>query len=165
MNDYVRQHLLLCALVLFFPVDGKTARTLDCRKPNEYRLVVVENPSRKKDSDPVTPEDVNIVVGDDVVSKIELAKESEAKNFALDSIKKDKAGFEIKVDWGGGIYHYEVQFYFRCKRNDFYLYRVKKVSYSTTNPDSGSFLDRQKTKVLRIQPNLPVTKFVMTRYL
>jgi len=171
MSDYVGQRRitmscsLLCALLLLFPVDGESARTLDCHKPNEYRLVVVENPSRKKVSDPVTPEDVNIVVGDNVIAKIELPKESEAKNFLLDSMEKGKAGFEIKVNWGGGVYHYEVEFNFRCKGNGFFLYSVKKVSYSTRNPDSGSFLDRQKTKVLRIQPTLPVTKFVMTRYL
>lgn len=105
------------------------------------------------------------MVGDNVIAKFALPKESEAKNFLVDSMEKDKAGFEIKVNWGGGVYHYEAQFNFRCKGNNFFLYSVKKVSYSTTNPDSGNFLDRQKTKVLRIQPNLPVTKFVMTRYL
>jgi hypothetical protein len=148
-----------------FVIEEKTAKTLDCRRANEYRFEMVDNPGRQKDSEPVSPEDVNIVVGDEVISKIELPKESEAKNFLLDSIEKDNVGFEIKVNWGGGIYHYEVQFNFRCKKNHFYLYRVKKVSLSTTNPDSGNFLDKRKIKVTKIEPNLPIEKFVMTKFL
>jgi len=146
-------------------VDEKTARTLDCRNANEYRLVVVENPNRKKDSDPVVPRDLNIVVGDEVISKIELPRESEAKNFSLNAAEKTETGFETKVEWGGGLYHYEIQFNFRCKENNFYLYEVKKVSFSTTNPDSGNFLDKQESKVTKIEPNLPIEKFVMTQYL
>ena len=145
--------------------NAKTAKTFDCRNANEYRLVVVENPTRKNDSDPVIPKDLNIVVGDEVISKIELPKESEVKNFSLGSIKKDKAGFELKVDWGGGVFHYEIQFNFRCKQNNFYLYRVSKVSLSTTNPDSGNFLDKKDSKVTKIAPNLPIERFVMTDYL
>lgn len=146
-------------------VDAKTARTSNCRNPNEYRFVVVENPNRKNDSDPVIPQDLNIVVGDEVISKIELPKESQAKNFSLNSTEKDRVGFKIKVDWGSGLHHYEIQFNFRCKENNFYLYRVTKVSLSTTNPDSGNFLDRKKSKVTQIKPNLPIEKFVMTDYL
>ncbi|HEV8370420.1 MAG TPA: hypothetical protein VGQ39_20890 [Pyrinomonadaceae bacterium] len=146
-------------------VDEKTARTLDCRNANEYRLVVDENPNRKKDSDPVIPKDLNIVVGDEVISKIELPKESEAKNFSLNSVEKSERGFDIKVDWGGGLDHYEIQFNFTCKENNFYLYEVKKISSSTTNPDSGNFLDKKESKVTKIEPNLPIEKFVMTQYL
>lgn len=146
-------------------VDEKTARAFDCRKANECRFVVVENPNRKNDSDPVIPKDLNIVFGDEVISKIELPKESEVKNFSLNSIEKTKAGFELKVDWGGGLYHYEIQFNFRCKKNSFYLYRVKKVSFSTTNPDSGNFLDKKESKVTKIEPNLPIKEFVMADHL
>ena len=146
-------------------VDEKAARTLDCRNAKEYSFVVVQNPTRKNDSDPVIPEDVNIVVGDDVVSKIELPKESEVKNFSLNSTEKTNAGFGMRVDWGGGVYHYEIQFNFRCKENNFYLYKVKKVSFSTRNPDSGNFLDKKESKVTKIEPNLPIEKFVMTDYL
>jgi len=142
-----------------------TAKTFTCRNANDYQLTVVPNPNRKKPSDPSDPRDLNIVVGHEAISKIELPKESEAKNFSLDSIKKTKVGFEIKVDWGGGVYHYEIQFNFRCRGNKFYLYRIKHVSLSTTNPDSGSFLDKSQTKVTRIEPNLPIEKFVMTKYL
>ncbi len=146
-------------------VDEKTARTLDCRNPNDYRLVVVENPNQKKDSDPVIPQDLNILVGDMVISKIELPKESEAKNFSLNAAEKTETGFETKVEWGGGLYHYEIQFNFTCKDNNFYLYEVKKVSFSTTNPGSGNFLDKKESKVISIEPNLPIEKFVMTQYL
>ena len=146
-------------------VDYKTVKTFDCRNANEYRFVVVENPNRKKDSDSGVPEDLNIVLGDEAIAKIELPKESEAKNFSFNSVEKTKAGFEIKVDWGSGLHHYEIQFNFRCKVNNFYLYKVKKDSFSTTNPDSGNFLDKKETRVTKINPNLPIERFVMTEYL
>ena len=145
--------------------DEKIARTYDCRKANEYWFDVVGNPNRKNDSDPVIPKDLNIVVGDQVISKIELPKESEAKNFSLNSVKKTGTGFELKVDWGGGLDHREIQFNFRCKENNFYLYEVRKESYSTTNPDSGNFLDKKESKVTKIEPNLPIEELVMTDYL
>ena len=143
-------------------VDEKTARTFDCRNANEYRFVVVENPNRKKDFDPAIPRDLNILVGDEVISKIELPKEGEVKNFSLHAIKKNRFGFEVRVDWGGGLNHYYIQFNFRCKENTFYLYRVKKISFLTRKPDRG-FWDTKKIKVTR--PNLPIEKFVMTSFL
>ena len=147
-------------------VDKKAARSLDCRNAHEYSFVVVENPNRKSDSDPLIPKDLNIVVGDDVVVRIELPRvDSEVKNFSLNSVEKTKAGFEMRVDWGGGLFHYEIQFKFRCKENNFYLYEVKKKSFSTTNPDSGNFLDKKESKVTKIEPNLPIEKFVMADYL
>jgi len=146
-------------------VDVKTARALDCRKANDYSFVVVQNPKRKKDSDSVIPTDLNIVGGDEIISKIELPKESEVKNFSLNSIQKNKAGFQIKVDWGGGLSHYEVQFKFRCEENNFYLYQVTKESFFTTKPDSGNFLDKRETKETKIAPSLPIEKFLMIKYL
>jgi hypothetical protein len=147
-------------------VDEKTARTLDCRNAIGYSFVVVENPNRKNDSDPLIPKDLNIVVGDEVISRIELPKvDSEVKNFSLNSVERIETGFEMKVEWGGGLYHYEIQFDFRCKGNNFYLYRVKKESFSTTNPDSGNYLDKRETKETKIEPNLPIEKFAMKDYL
>ena len=145
--------------------DVKATGILDCGNANEYRLVVVDNPNRQKDSDPVVPEDLHIVIGDEVISKIEFPKESEAKNFSLNAVEKTETGFEIKVDWCGGVDHYEIQFNFICKENNFYLYEVTKESFSTSNPESGNFLDKKESKVTKIEPNLPIEKFVMTAYL
>ena len=139
-------------------VDGRITRALDCNKPSEYSFLVVANPKRKDDKD------LNIVVGDEVIARIELPN-SRVNNFSLDSVEKTKAGFEVKVDWGGGVYHYEIQFNFRCKGKNFYLYKVRRASFSTKNRDSGNFLDIKRTKVIRIDPNLPIEKFVMDDYL
>ena len=144
----VSRNYKYAAVVLFCLIAVCSAK-VDCRRGNEYRFDVVEK-------------DLNILVGDEVVSKIKLPKEAEVKNFSLDSVEKTKLGFRIKTDWGGSLYHYEVQFDFRCKANSFYLYRVKKVSLLTTNPDRG-FWDKTKTKIRK--PNLPIEKFVMTDYL
>lgn len=141
----VSRNYKYAAVVLFFLTAVCSAK-VDCRN---YRFDVVEK-------------DLNILVGDEVVSRIKLPKEGEVKNFSLDSVEKTKLGFQIKTNWGGSLYHYEVQFDFRCKANGFYLYRVKKVSLLTTNPDRG-FWDKTKTKISK--PNLPIEKFVMTDYL
>ena len=146
-------------------VEEQAGRTLDCRNAHKYSFVVVANPKRKNDSDPLIPKDLNIVIGDEVISKIELPTADSVKNFSLNSIKKKKGGFEIKVDWGGGLHHYEIQFDFKCKKTGFYLYEVRKDSFSTSNPDSGNFLDKKETKVTKIEPNLPIEKFLMTDYL
>ena len=140
--------------------------TLDCNDRNGYSFVVVENPNRKANADPVIPKDLNIVVSDKIIAKIELPKaDSEVKNFSLNSVERTKEGFEVKVEWGGGLYHYEIQFDFRCKENNFYLYRVKNEDFSTTNPDSGNFWDKKETEETKIEPNLPIEKFVMNDYL
>jgi hypothetical protein len=145
--------------------DKRITGALDCNRLSVYRFIVVENPKRKGDTDPLIPKDLNVVVGDEVMATIELPKESEVKNFSLNSVEKTKDGFEVRVDWGGGIYHYEIQYNFRCKEDHFYLYKVRKESFSTKNPDSGVSLDIKRTKVIKIEPNLPIEKFVMTDYL
>jgi hypothetical protein len=143
----------------------RSTKTFDCSNSNEYSFVVVENPNRKNE-ELFMPKDLNIVIGEEAIRKIELPiADAEAKNFSLDSVEKTKAGFEIKVEWGGGKYHYEIQFNFRCKENNFYLYKVKNENFSTTNPDSGNFWDKKETKVTKIEPNLPIEKFIMLDYL
>lgn len=145
--------------------DEKTPRTFDCSNANEYKFVEAEGTNPKEASGPVTTRDLNIVVGDEVIAKIKVPTGDSVKNFSLNSTKQTKDGFEIKTDWGGNLDHYEIQFDFKCKEKNFYLYRVQKVSFSTTHPDSGTFWDRKKTKVTRLEPNLPIEKFVMTDYL
>lgn len=146
-------------------VDEKPARTFDCRNASQYGFVEVENPNRKRDSDPVIPKDLNIVVGDEVISKIELPMESEVKNFSLNSIEKNNAGFEIQVNWGGALDHFEILFNFKCKENNFYLDEIRKESLSTTNPNSGNFLNKKDSKTTKIEPNLPIQRFVMLDFL
>ena len=141
----VSRNYKYAAVVLLF-LSAVCSAKVDCRK---YRL-------------DVDGKDLNIVVGDEVVSKIKLPEEGEVKNFSLDAVNKTRLGFRIKTDWGGSLYHYEVQFDFRCRANKFYLYRVKHVSLLTTKPDNG-FWDKSKTKISK--PNLPIEKFVMRDYL
>lgn len=146
--------------------DEKNNKKLDCNNLSEYDFVIVENPNRRIDGYSLIPKDLNIVTGENVISKIELpTADSEAKNFSLNSVEKDKFGFELKVEWGGGNYHYEIQYNFKCRENNFYLYKVKNENFSTTNPDSGNFWDKKETKVTKIEPNIPIEKFVMSNYL
>jgi hypothetical protein len=147
-------------------INEKAVRTVDCNKPDEYSFKVVDNLNRKGEGEPLTPKDLNIVIGEETIAAIELPiPDSEAKNFSLNAIEKTKRGFEIRVEWGGGLYHYEIQFNFRCKENNFFLYKVKNENFSTTNPNSGNFWDKKETKITNIEPNLPIKKFAMLDYL
>lgn len=144
-------------------VKNGNLKTLDCNAPNEYKFVEVENPNREQFGG-IVPKDLNIVVGGEVLAKIELPN-TEVKNFSLNSTEKTKVGFEMKVEWGGGLYHYEIQYDFRCKENNFYLYKVKTESFSTKNPDSGNYWDKKEIKEIKIDPNLPIEKFSILDYL
>src|SRR5262249_21634369 len=97
--------------------------------------------------------DCRMATGDDVLARIDLPKEGEVKKLSLNSIQKTKAGFRIDTDWGGSMYHYEVQFDFRCRRNRFYLYRVKHISMLTKHPERG-FGDTTVIKITK--PHLPI---------
>ena len=137
-------------------------KNLDCNNQNRYNLVEVEN---YHEEESFTSRDLNIVVDKDVVVKIELPTGFEVRNFSLNSTKKTKNGFQMNTDWGGGLYHYEIQFDFKCKETNFYLYKVKKDSFSTTNPGSGNYWDKKETEEIKIEPNLPIEKFVISEYL
>ncbi len=142
--------------------DKAILKNLDCNNQNEYKLVEVEN---YHEEESITSRDLNIVAGNEVIVKIELPTGFEVKNFSLNSTKKTKDGFQMNTEWGGGLYHYEIQFNFRCKENNFYLYKVRKDSFSTTNPDSGNYWDKKETEEIKIEPNLPIKKFVINEYL
>ncbi|HEU4712447.1 MAG TPA: hypothetical protein VFS76_12820 [Pyrinomonadaceae bacterium] len=94
-----------------------------------------------------------------------IAERVRGEELSLNDVKKTEAGFEVNVDWGGGLHHYEIRFNFRCKENKFYLYEVRKESFSTTDPDSGNFLGLKDSKVTKVEPNLPIEKFKMTDWL
>jgi len=141
----------------------RNLRTLDCGNPNVYSFVVIENPNRKNEAEPLMPKDLNIVIGEETVAKIELPiPDSEAKNFSLNSVEKTKQGFEMKVDWGGWQWHYYLQYYFKCKDGNFFLYKMKKESIEGKDPGDLKNWIKKETK---IEPNVPIEKFVMTDYL
>ncbi|HEX8198374.1 MAG TPA: hypothetical protein VF571_19420 [Pyrinomonadaceae bacterium] len=134
-------------------------KNLDCNNQNGFNLVEVEN---YHEDEGITSRDLNIVVDDEVVIKIGLPTGLEVKNFMLVSAKKTKNGFQMNTEWGGSLHHYEIQFSFRCRENNFYLYKVKKDSFSTTNSDI-EYLDKKETE--ETKPNLPIEKFVISDYL
>jgi hypothetical protein len=148
-----------------FILNQEVLKNLDCNNQNAYNLVKAENHENHLEEESLTSQDLNIVVNNEVIVKIELPGGFEVKNFELLSTKKTKNGFDINTAWGGSLHYYKIQFDFRCKENNFYLYKVKTASFSTTNTDSRNFLDKKQTKVTKIEPNLPIEKFVIADYL
>lgn len=137
---------------------------LDCARPEKYRLEVVESQKPQNDAGRITPQKLNVVIGHEAVATIELPN-AVAKNFSLSSAEKTKAGFELRVEWGGGLYHYEIQFNFICRNNNFYLDKVKNDNFSTSNPESRNLWDKKETKERQIEPPLSIEKFAMVDYL
>lgn len=142
-------------------LDNELLKNLDCNSSNGYNLVRVEN---YHEDEGITSRDLNIMIAKEIMVKVELPTGLEVKNFSLNSTKKTKDGFQMNTNWGGGLYHYEIQFNFRCRENNFYLYKVKKDSFSTTNSDNGLW-DKKETEETKIEPNLPIEKFVVSNYL
>ncbi len=143
-------------------LNKEVLKSFDCNNQNGYSLVEVEN---YHEEESITSRDLNIVANNEAVIKIELPTGFETKNFSLNSTKKTKDGFQMNTNWGGGLYHYEIQFNFKCQENNFYLYKVRKDSFSTTNPDSGNYWDKKETEETKIEPKLPIEKFIITDYL
>jgi hypothetical protein len=142
-------------------LNNELLRNLDCNNPGGYDLVAVKN---HYEDEGIPSLDLNIVVVGEPVVKIELPTGFETKNFSLSSAKKNRDGFQMNTNWGGGLYHYEIKFSFRCQRSNFYLYKVQKDSFSTTNSDNG-YWDKKKTEEAKIEPNLPIEKFIISDYL
>lgn len=143
-------------------LNRETLKNLNCNNQSAYNLVEAEN---YLEEEYITARDLNVVVGNEVIVKIELPTGFEAKNFSLNSTNKTQSGFQMNTEWGGGNFHYEIQFDFRCKENNFYLYKVRKDSFSTSKPGSRNYWDVKETKVTKIEPNLPIEKFVITELL
>jgi hypothetical protein len=141
---------------------NESSKTLDCNDPNGYSLVVVEDKSRNIEETVTVPEALNIVVDDEIKAAIKIPTGSEAKNFSLNSAEKTKEGFEIKADWGGWEYHYYLQYYFKCKDGNFFLYKVKMKSIEGKDPGDLGNWEKKETK---IEPNLPIEKFSFFDYL
>lgn len=72
--------------------------SIDCRNPDSYKFIVVENPARKTNEEQLTPKDLNILIGEEVTARIELpVPDWEVKNFSLNSVEKKTAGFEVRL--------------------------------------------------------------------
>ena len=77
--------------------------------------------------------------------------DEEVKNFSVSKIAETRHGFKIAVNWGGGNYLYDIEYYFILREKSFYLDYVKFHTYS---PNS-----KVKTTIKRITPKIPIEKF------
>jgi hypothetical protein len=137
------------------------SKTVDCDDPNGFRLVVVPDPERPFPQFGVGAGILNIIAGDETKVAIKVPSDSGAQNFVLSPPEKTKEGFEITIDYGTR-YYYQKQFNFICKEGNFYLNKVRVVSFDKFDPVSRDNWDR---KEIKINPNLPVEKFSIFDYL
>lgn len=136
-------------------------RKSNCSRKTNYGFVQVESESRGV-SDPI--KQLRVMVGNQVLATLELPV-NEVKNLEILSTKNTRNGFEIIAAWGGGLNHYEYVFEFTCRENDLVLYNVIADQFSTTDPESGNYLDRKVSKNISIDPNVPIQDFLFKDYL
>lgn len=139
-------------------VKNSNSNTLDCNNPDSYSLEIVEDSSRNINETVTTPKMLKIAVGDDIKSAIKIPTGSEVKNFSVNSVEKNKDGFEITADWGGGNYFYEVKYSFLCNESNFYFNKFATDTFVEN-------MDEPKKKEIQIKPPLPIEKFSILKYL
>ena len=146
--------MILRVLLLSFTIgcligSGTDTKPVSCDDPQGYSL---------EQSSESGTNNVNIVRGGTVLHTIKLPTDATRNGFALDELKKTKAGFEILVEYGSRIF-YSKRFIFECKRHRFYLTRIKVESFDKQNPQ------KYQQKVIVVQPNVPVEKFVIEDFM
>jgi hypothetical protein len=102
---------------------------------------------------------INIKEGDTIIKKIKLPGQSDVNGFSLNWARETKEGFEISIEYGSRIY-YQKEFSFICKQNNFYLSKLKIITFDKHNPEtSGEAINKI------IKPELPVEKFLISDFL
>ncbi|WP_259016613.1 hypothetical protein [Emticicia fluvialis] len=82
----------------------------------------------------------------------------EVRNFSVSKIEEINSGFKIVVDWGGGNYFFEREFYFTFKDKRFYLTTLKLTNY-IHEPEKTTKRTQQ------LNPPINIEKFDIIKYL
>jgi hypothetical protein len=133
--------------ILRFHDEG--SKPLDCADPKGYSVVEVRDAEASR---------VDVVQGDKVFKTIRLPTGIERNGFGFNWAKKTKEGFEISVEYGSR-YYYGKRFNFICKRHEFYLSKIIVDSFDKAHPEKWN------TKVIRVKPNVPLERFVITDFM
>ena len=113
-------------------------------------------------SDPL--KEMRVMDGNRVLASFELPI-NDVKNLEVISTKNISDGFRLKVAWGGNLHHYEHTFEFACVENGLVLQNVRTDQFSTTDAASGNYLDKKVTRNIKVDPNVPISNFVLKDYL
>jgi hypothetical protein len=127
----------------------KESKTFRCDDPGGYSVEEESEPEAHL---------VKFVRGGSVVHTIKTPTGANWNNFALDGVKKTKAGFEISIEYGSVIY-YNKRFIFICRQHQFYLSKIIVESFNKHNPEKWT------RRVIRVQPMLRVEKFSITDFM
>lgn len=142
-------------------VNEKSSKTLDCNKPEEYNLIVIEDPDRNIEDTVTMPKLLNIMIGNETKATIKIPTDSDVNSFSLDSTEKTKKGFEISIQYGTR-YYYEKRFDFVCEEGSFYFYKMETEIRDKNHPENW---DEPDKKIIQITPKLPIEKFSLFDYL
>lgn len=106
----------------------------------------------------VSTKRIELSEGNKTVASISLpVPDEEVKNFSVTKVAETKHGFKIAINWGGGNYIYDIEFYFAFRGHQFYLESIITNNYG---PDKKGV---RITK--RISPPAPIDEFNMLYYI
>jgi hypothetical protein len=136
-------------------------KNFDCNSLKNYTLEIIENLNRQTDEN-VTPKDASILADGETIATLNLPNSGEVKNYSVEKVEKTKEGFKLLADWGGWNNHYNLQYYFRCENQNFYLYKMHIESIGNKDPGDPNNWKKKETK---IEPNVSIDKFSIPDYL
>ncbi len=101
----------------------------DIYKNDNYRILHLKFIQNNK-------EKISLLRNGKNLSSISLpVSDIEVKNFSVAQIKETDNGFKLLVNWGGGNYFYERQFFFVYKDEEFYLSSIQGKKYVQTSEE------------------------------
>ena len=121
-----------------------------CEELDKFEISTVDDPPRRV-------ENINLIVSGKIRNTIIMPNDSEVGGFALDWAKKTKRGFEVSIEYGSR-YYFAKRFIFICKKNDFFLDRIKIQSFDKAEPEKWTKKD------VKVKPMIPVSQFSITDY-
>lgn len=137
------------------------SKNFDCNDLKDYTLEIVDNPNRQTEES-ATPRDANILANGEIIATLNLPNSGEVKNYSVEKVEKTKEGFKLLADWGGWNNHYNLQYYFKCESQNFYLYKMHIESIGNKDPGDPNNWKKKETK---IEPNISIDKFSIPDYL
>ena len=148
--------LLLNLMVCSVSVKAQELDTLHCitLKGNSYlahyKIVDIKNHQTDKRV-------LKLVKDDIVIQTLPMFTQDDYNGFSVNWIRPTRSGFELSLQYGSIIYFCKVfQFYY--KNNNFYLNRIKTVTFNKAKPQ------KLKTEITKV-PDIALSKLRLSSYM
>ena len=122
-------------------LEDEAPPVVNCGDQDDLDVAVVDGENRV----------VNIAVGGKLLKTIEVP------GFSLGEARKTKEGFDISIEYGSR-YYFSKRLMFECKKDGFYLTKIKVESFDKTNPSKWT------NKTVMVKPPVSLRDFQLMKY-